>query len=145
LVKKNHVIFFAVTVGLVIFGFYYSMDNNTLFTPISKQFSPVNWDEVKPRFTVINSIPIVVLEENGFECTMQANNLDKILDHEEFERSGEAESALKYERDTHTINLSCSEIPEEKSRLTIKYVTRDSPEHPEKWEYYIESYDETSP
>lgn len=145
LVAKSHMALLIGAIILVIFGFFYSMENNTIFSPISKQFSPINWDEVKLRHTVTNSIPIFLLEKSNSKCTASAERLDRILDHEEFVRSSEVEQVLKYNRASDTIVVSCDKISEEKSRLTIKYVTSDSPTHATKYEYYITPWNQTIP
>ena len=87
--KKNEKLFVVIAAVLVIFAFFYFQNSDTAFFVFVKQFTEVNWDEVKEKDILKNSIPIVLLEEIGDKCKFSAVRFDYIISHEYFIRSDE--------------------------------------------------------
>ena len=66
--KKEEKLLVVVAAALVIFAFVYYQDTDSVFFVFVKQFTGVDWDEVKERDIVKNSIPIVLIDEINGEC-----------------------------------------------------------------------------
>ncbi len=141
--KKEQKIFVIVMVGLVIFAFFYIPQSDTLLGSFFESFSAPNWDEVSERNIVKNSIPIILLEEQGTKCLVKAEKFDIIVDHQYFIRGDELERELNYNRNDETLLLSCDLLQGEKSRLNIWYATEEAEKHSKKFQYFITRWDET--
>ena len=141
--SKNQKIFVMVAIGLVILGLYYSINSDTLFGKFIEQIGPVNWDEVREREIVKNSIPITLLEDENGKCKVHGEKFDLIIDHQYFIRSNELAQKLQYDREGKTLVIPCDELAGEKSRLNVWYVIEESSNHPTKYEYFITPWEET--
>ena len=142
--KRDQKIFVIAMGVLVIFAFFYIPQSNSLFGSFLESFSGPNWDEVSERNIVKNSIPIVLLEEQGTKCIVQAEKFDVIVDHSYFIRGNELARELNYDRIEETILLSCDQLKDEKSRLNIWYATEEAEKHSKKFQYFITTWDEGS-
>jgi len=141
--SKNQKIFVIIAIGLVVVGAYYSINSDTLFGKFLDQFSPVNWDEVRERDIIKNSIPIILLETKNSDCKVHGEKFDLIIDHQYFIRSNELVQKLQYDREEKTLIIPCDELVGEKSRLNVWYMLEESPNHPTKYEYFITEWEET--
>ena len=65
MIKKKELSILVIGTVILVAAYFYLDTSNTLFGVISDKITPVNWDEVKPREIVKNSIPIELLETNG--------------------------------------------------------------------------------
>ena len=140
--KRNEKIFAASMAALVLFGFFYIQRDDSVFNFIIEYFSKVDWDEVKERDIVKNSIPITLLETLDSKCKVSAKNFDLILDHQYFVKSDELSNELNYDGENETLILPCNLIEEEKSRLEVWYVVEESPRHSMKYEYFVTAWEE---
>ena len=135
--KKQEKIFVIAIVVLIIFSFIYLQESNTLFNSILGQFSEVDWEEVKERDIVKNSIPIDLIEKINGKCMMSAQKFDLIVDHEYFIRANELELELEFDRENKTIVISCDMLEGDKSRLNVWYVIEESSTHSKKFQYFV--------
>ncbi len=143
--KKNDLIF-LIAIGIVIIRvLIYAPIEKSMFAVFLEQFSKVNWNEVKERNIVKNSIPIIFLEEKGSSCIVNAKNFDLIISHEYFERSADLERELNYDGENETLLVSCDLLDGEKSRLHVWYALKESEKHPTKYEYFITPWNVTEP
>ena len=141
--KKEQKIFVIAMGVLVIFVFLYVPQSNTLFGSFLESFSEPNWNEVSERNIVKNSMPIILLEEQGTKCLVNAEKFDVIIDHQYFVRGNELERELNYDRTDKTLLLSCDLLKGEKSRLNIWYATEEAKKHSKKYQYFITTWDES--
>ncbi len=141
--KKEQKIFVIAMGVLVIFAFLYVPQSNTLFGSFLESFSEPNWNEVSERNIVKNSIPIILLEEQGTKCLVKAEKFDIIIDHQYFVRGNELDRELNYDRTDKTLLLSCDLLKGEKSRLNIWYATEEAEKHSKKYQYFITPWDES--
>jgi len=149
--KKKEIIFFIGMVIIVIAGFFYVQDKNTMFTQLtgqvseqlSEQLSDVNWNEVTQRNIVKNSIPIVLITDHGDQCIVDAGDFNLIIDHNYFERSGDLIRELNYDRENNVLTIACYMLQGEKSRLNVWYVVEESETHANKYEYFVTAWEET--
>ena len=141
--KKEQKIFVIAMGVLVIFAFLYVPQSNTLFGSFFESFSEPNWNEVSERNIVKNSIPIILLEEQGTKCLVKAEKFDVIIDHQYFVRGNQLERELNYDRTDKTLLLSCDLLKGEKSRLNIWYATEEAEKHSKKYQYFITPWDES--
>jgi len=140
--KKQEKIFVIAIVVLIIFSFIYLQESNTLFNSILGQFSEVDWEEVKDREIVKNSIPIELIEKINGKCMMSTQKFDLIVDHEYFIRANELELELEFDRENKTIVISCDVLEGDKSRLNVWYVIEESPTHSKKFQYFVTPWSE---
>ena len=143
--KKEEKLLVVVAAALVIFAFVYYQDTDSVFFVFVKQFTGVDWDEVKERDIVKNSIPIVLIDEINGECKVSALRFDYIIDHQYFIRASDLERQLNYDREDATLMLSCDQLKGEKSRLVVWYVVEESEKHSKKYEYWITAWNNTQP
>ena len=141
--SRDQKIFVIVAIGLVILGLFYSLNSGSLFGKFLEQVGPVDWDEVKQREIVKNSIPVTVLEDMGGKCKVHGEKFDMIIDHQYFVRSDELANKLQFDRENKTLILSCEELTGEKSRLNVWYVIPEAEKHATKYEYFITEWEET--
>ena len=139
--NRNQKIFVLVASGLVVVGFFYSFNSNTMFSQFFEEYTPVNWDEVHDRNIIKNSIPIELIEKMNGDCKVSVEKFFMIVDHEPFIRSKELVDKLQFDRENHTIILPCDELEAEKSRLNVWIAIEDSDKHPNKYEYFITPWD----
>ena len=128
---------------LVVSGFIYSFNSNTIFSQFFESFTPINWDEVHERDIVKNSIPIKLIEKMNGDCKVSALKFAMIIDFDLFVRSEELANELKFDREDTTIILPCDELEGEKSRLNVWIAIEESDKHPNKYEYFITPWDIT--
>ena len=100
--KKSQVIFLAASICLVIFGFIYSLNSETLFGKLLDQVKPVDWDKIFPRNIIKNSIPIEILENQNGICNVKAESFQLILKAPEFIKSQDLARELDYNNYTNT-------------------------------------------
>lgn len=130
--------------ALVIFTLFYLQVPDSLLNSVLNQFTEVNWDEVKKRDIVKNSISITLLENLGDKCKVDAHKFDYIIDHEFFIRQNELARELNYDRENETLVLPCDQLIGEKSRLNVWYVVEESPKHSKKYQYFVTIWNQTS-
>jgi len=143
--KKNDLIFLIAIGIVIILVLIYAPIEKSMFGVFLEQFSKVNWNEVKERNIVKNSIPIIFLEEKGSSCIVNADNFDLIISHEYFERSADLERELNYDSESETLLVSCDLLDGEKSRLHVWYTLKESEKHATKYEYFITPWNVTEP
>ena len=107
-----------------------------------EQFAALDWDEVRERDIVKNSIPVNLLDETDQGCKVTANHFDQIIDHVYFVKAEQLANELKYDKENKTLIIPCEFIQDEKSRLNIWYVITASPKHAEKYEYFVTEWEE---
>jgi len=143
--KKNDLLFLlGIGVVIVLVLMFTSVEKSMLFVFL-EQFSKVDWNEVKERNIVKNSIPIIFLEEKGSSCIVNADNFDLIISHEYFERSTDLERELNYDGENKTLLVSCDLLDGEKSRLHVWYALKESEKHATKYGYFITPWNVTEP
>jgi len=143
---KKSDLMFLIGIGIVvIIVLMFTSVEKSMLGVFLEQFSKVDWDEVKERNIVKNSIPVILLEEKGSSCLVNAHNFDLIISHEYFERSAELERELNYDSDNETLLVSCDLLDGEKSRLNVWYALRESEKHATKYEYFITPWNVTEP
>ena len=143
--KKNDLMFLIAIGIVIILVLIFAPIEKSMFGVFLEQFSKVNWNEVKERNIVKNSIPIIFLEEKGSSCIVNADNFDLIISHEYFERSADLERELNYDSESETLLVSCDLLDGEKSRLHVWYALKESEKHPTKYEYFITPWNVTEP
>lgn len=136
-------IFVGVAGALVVFGFFYSMNSDTLFGTIIEPITPVDFSEVKKRYIIEYSIPIHLIEQQNGNCLVSAKGLNSALKHREFVRSAELASKVNLDEENDTIIIPCDQLHGDISEFTVWYVVPDSNVHAGKYEYYIDPYDGT--
>jgi len=141
--KKKEKIFVIVAAVLVVAVFYFNPVESNYLNPVLENFRPVDWDDVKPRNIVKNSIPITLIEETGGKCKVKADTFDLIIDHQYFIRANDLVRQLNYDRDNATLMLSCDQLKGEKSRLHVWYVVEESEKHSKKYDYWISVWNST--
>ena len=143
--KKNDLMFLIAIGIVIILVLIYMPIEKSMFGVFLEQFSKVNWNEVKERSIVKNSIPIIFLEEKGSSCIVNADNFDLIISHEYFVRSADLERELNYDSENYTLLVSCDLLDGEKSRLIVWYALKESEKHATKYEYFITPWNVTEP
>ena len=143
--KKNDLIFLIAIGIVVILVLIYMPIEESMFGVFLEQFSKVNWNEVKERNIVKNSIPIIFSEEKGSSFIVNADNFDLITSHEYFVRSADLERELNYDSESDTLLISCDLLDGEKSRLHVWYAIKESEKHATKYEYFITPWNVTEP
>lgn len=141
--NKVSKVFVIIAAALVIGGFVYIQDRNTLFGTLIEPIEPVDWSEVKSRYIIEYSIPITLHERNGNECTVNAKGFYPLTTHGKFTHSNELANKLKFDNSTDTIIIPCNEMKGDPSEFTVWYVSPESNIHKGKYEYYIDPYDGT--
>jgi len=142
--KKKEKIFVIVAVGIVVAVFFYNPVENSYLNLLLEEFSEVDWDEVKPRNIVKNSIPINLIEKMNGKCMVTGNKFDLIIDHPYFIRANELARELNYDSENSTLMLPCDRLEGEKSGLHVWYVVEESPKHSKKYQYFVTPWNETS-
>ena len=144
-IKKNRDKFFlGIIAVIVIIVLFYGPIDQSYFGVFLEQISDVNWDEVRQRNIVKNSIPIILIEQTDKNCKVSAENFEMITSHEYFVRSEDLVKELNYDREHKTLTLQCSLLTGEKSRLNVWYVVEESPNHSKKYQYFVTPWNETS-
>ena len=141
---KKSDLMFLIGIGIVvIIVLMFTSVEKSMLGVFLEQFSKVDWDEVKERNIVKNSIPISLIEEKGGKCLVDAKNFDLIIDHSYFIRSGDLSKDLDYDRQHETLLLPCNLLVGEKSRLNVWYALDESENHANKYEYFVTAWEET--
>ncbi len=143
--KKNDLMFLIAIGIVVILVLIFAPIEKSMLGVFLEQFSKVDWNEVKERNIVKNSIPIMLLEEKDSRCIVNADDFDLIISHEFFERSADLERELNYDSDNETLLFSCDLLDGEKSRLHVWYALKESEKHATKYEYFITPWNVTEP
>ena len=143
--KKNDLMFLIAIGIVIILVLIYMPIEKSMFGVFLEQFSKVDWNEVKERNIVKNSIPIIFSEEKGSSCIVNADNFDLITSHEYFVRSADLERELNYDSESGTLLISCDLLDGEKSRLHVWYALKESEKHATKYEYFITPWNVTEP
>lgn len=142
--KKKEISILAIGATLLVIAYFYLDTSNTLFGVITNPITPVNWDEVRPREIVKNSIPIQLLEKNDNSCKVSAETFDLIINHQYFVKSAELADKLKYDSDAKTLIIPCDKLQGDKSWLNVWYVIPEAPKHALKYEYFVTQWEEPS-
>ena len=141
---KQSKIFLVIAIIIFIVGIVYAINSQTLLNSVLQQtILPIEWEKVHPREIVKNSIPITIIEEKNDKCVVTASKFDAIIDHQYFIKSDEFALKLNYDGENQTIEIKCDQLVEEKSRFNVWYVTPDSFVYPERYEYFISSWNVT--
>jgi len=140
--KLPQIIFLAISICLVIFGFIYSLNSETLFGKFLDQVKPIKWNEIIPRNIIKNTIPIEVLESHNGICDIKAENFQLIMKAPEFKKSQDLARELHYNNDTKTIQLSCDKLPGEvingdKDKLHVWFVREESDKFSARYQYFV--------
>ena len=143
MVNIKGIIFVVIALILVIYAVLALPIEDSMLFAIIPDLTPLNWDEVKKRDTVISAIPITTIQEDNGKCEVDAKGLGAILDHEYFVKSDQLSSKLNFDRAKETITVACSELHEEKSKLHIWYVLEEAPKHATKYQYWITEWSKT--
>lgn len=130
---------------MLVLAYFYLDTSDTLFGVVEDKFTKVDWDQVKPRDIVKNSIPIELLETNGSSCKVSGETFFMIIDHPYFVKYQEVSDQLEYDKEEGTLIVPCEQLQGEKSRLNVWYVVEESPVHSMKWEYFITDWNEEVP
>ncbi len=145
MVKKKETTYLVIGAVLLVAAYFTLDTSDTLFGDIEDMFTPLNWDEVHPRDTVKNSIPIVLLDTSGNSCTVIGKNFEMITNSPYFDRNHEVTEKLQYDAQEETLVVPCDELQGEKSRLNVWYVVEEAPQHGLKWEYFITAWNAEVP
>lgn len=145
MVKRNELFFVIGMAVLVVAGFFYMQDKDSLLNEFFEFFSPPNWDEVHPRNIVKNSIPIKVIGMDGEKCAVEAMRFNNIIDHRYFVKGEQLADELNYKRELNRLTVSCEELAGEKSELVIWYATEEANKHATKYQYWIKEWNYTQP
>ena len=145
MVKKKETTYLVIGAALLVAAYFTLDKSDTLFGDIEDMFTPLNLDEVHPRDTVKNSIPIVLLDTNGNSCTVTGENFEMITNSPYFVRNHEVTEKLQYDSQEKTLIVPCDELQGEKSRLNVWYVVEESMVHSMKWKYFITAWDAEVP
>jgi hypothetical protein len=140
--SKSSKIFVIVAAVLVVIGFVYSMDKDTLFSTLVEPLAPVDWAEVYTKYVIEYSVPITVIEKNGNDCKVHAEGF-QVYSLAKFKRHTDLINMIKYNNVTETLIIPCDSMPGDPSEFTIWYVSPDSNIHTSKFEYFIDPYDGT--
>ena len=141
--NRNEKIFVLGMVGLVLFAFFYIQNDESVFTFVVDKFTKVNWDEIKERNIVKNSIPITLISDQGSQCLVNAENFDLIVDHEYFVRSDVLIRELNYDRENNVLTIACDMLQGEKSRLNVWYALEETKRYSNNYEYFVTAWEET--
>lgn len=137
---------YRIILGIIIIGiaivFLTTDTSDSIFMQSMEPFTKVVWDEVRQRDIIKNSIPIELLDETDQGCVVTATNFNRIVDHSEFAKAEQLVNELKHDRENNTLTIPCELIKDEKSRLNIWVVIKESPKHAEKYEYFITEWEE---
>lgn len=132
---------YRIILGIIITGivivFLATDTSESIFMQSMEPFTAPDWDKVRERDIVKNSIPIELLEETNQGCIVTATKFYQIIDHSYFVKSEQLTKELKYDRENNTLIIPCELIQDEKSRLNVWYVVTESPKHAEKYEYFV--------
>ena len=140
--NRSSKIFVIVAAILVIAGYFYTMDKDTIFSVVTEPLEPVDWNEVEPRFIIEFSVPITIVEKIGNDCTVFSGDFDP-KNLVEFMHATDLENKLKYNAEEETIVIPCDKMHGDPSEFTIWWVTSNANAHQSKYEYYIDPYDGT--
>ena len=134
--KKDEVIFLiiAIVVAGIILVNISSAD--TILGVITDQIYEPEWDKLKPRDIIKNTVLIQVLERNG-NCLVSAEKLNLALDHQDFIYGEKLGKELNYDRKEKTINISCDKLIEDEMNLHIWIVIPEAPKYADRFTYFI--------
>jgi len=139
--NRNEKIFVLGMVGLVLFGFFYIQNDESVFTFVVDKFTKTNWDEIKERNVVKNTIPITLISDQGSQCLVNAENFDLIVDHEYFVRSDVLIRELNYDRENNVLTIACDMLQGEKSRLNVWYALEEAKRYSNNYEYFVTAWE----
>jgi len=132
--KDITILIVSIVIAVIILTNYSS--KNTIVGMIVDPFEEPEWDEIKPRNIVKNTIPITLLERNN-ECLVTANNFNIILEQVDFTQRDNLASKLNYDDKEQTIKIRCEELVGETSNLHIWFIIPDSPKYAGKFTYFV--------
>jgi len=137
---------YRIILGIIVIGivivFLATDTSGSILGKQMESFTAPNWDEVRERDIVKNSIPIELLDETDQGCTVTAEKFHQIIDHHFFVKAEQLAKKLEYDRENNTLVIPCKDIQDEKSRLNVWYATTESSKHAEKYEYFITKWEE---
>jgi len=134
--KKDDIIFLSIAIivaGIILVNI---VSEDTILGVITESFREPEWDGLKPRDVVKNTIPITVLEKNG-NCLVSAERLDIIFDHTEFIQSDRLERELNYDREKNTIKIGCGGLTDDTMNFHIWFVIPEASKSAERFTYFI--------
>lgn len=134
--KKDNIIFLSIAVivaGVILAN---TATEDTILGVLIEPLIEPEWDKLKPRDIVKNTIPITVLERDS-KCLVSAEKLDLALDHDYFIQSDKLERQLNYDRERKTIKIECDEFIDDTMNLHIWYVIPEAPQSAERFTYFI--------
>jgi len=141
MVSKRDFGIFVAGIILVIIGFFYINNSDSLFSSVAEPILPVNWDEVKERDIMKTSFPITLLEENGSQCLVTAQFFDGIIHHDYFTHGDKLGNELQFDSENSTIIVPCDKLYGEKSKFEVWNVVPDASKHANKYEYWITAWE----
>jgi hypothetical protein len=139
---KEKIILVGIAVGIVLVVLATDFSNSILGNFI-ESFKKPDWDQVKERNIVKNSIPISLIERAGGECIASAKSFEYIIENHYFVRSQELVNELQYDKENKTIKIPCDKLSEEKIELHVWYATEEALKHSTKYEYFITPFEDT--
>ena len=134
--KKDDIIFLSIAIivaGIILVNI---VSEDTILGVLTESIREPEWDELKPRDIVKNTIPITVLEKNG-NCLVSAEKLDIIFDHAEFIQSDSLQRELNYDREKNTIKIGCGGLTDDAMHFHIWFVIPEASESAERFTYFI--------
>lgn len=134
--EKIIILALVVLIGVVVLSTDVS---NSVLGKLFNVYLPPDWSQVQERNIVKNSIPITLLEEQGENCIVTAENFDYIIDHQYFKRANQLANELQYDKESKTLMIPCDIIPEKNSKLHVWYATDKAINHSLKYEYFVTS------
>ena len=142
--SRNDKYFVVGMAVLVVVAFVYMQDKESLLTEFLNTLTPPNWDEVIPRDIVKSTIPMTLLESNDGQCIVKAELFHSVIDHAYFLKGEQLAEELNFDRNLNTLMIPCEKLVTDKSELTIWYATEESGKHATKYQYWINSWNNTS-
>lgn len=106
-----------------------------------ENFIDVNWNDVKPRNTIKNTVPLELIEDQGSLCKVHSEKFHLITDHVYFKNAEKLIKDLNFDNSTSTLLVPCEDLPGDSSLLHVWYVVEESPKHANKYEYRITDLD----
>ena len=136
-VKKKETIILIIGAVLLIAAYFYIDTSDSLFGQVVDLVAPVDWNEVHPRNIVKNAIPLELLETNGNNCKVKANDFWAIVSHNYFVKSNELMQKLQFDNGTKTLIVPCDELDKDNYMLHVWYAVEEAPQHALKYEYFF--------
>ena len=134
--KKDDIVFLIIAIvvsGIILENI--SSEDTILGVIIDQTYEP-EWDKLKLREIIKNTVLIQVLERNG-NCLVSAEKLNLALDHQDFIYGEKLGKELNYDREEKTISISCDKLIEDEMNLHIWVVIPEAPKYADRFTYFI--------